>query len=94
MPTPPTARPVDPVPTRHRPPDIAELPSDPVLYTADRAAALLQVRPSWLKRKAAARAVPCRYVGKHLRFSPTDITAIADASAQPARQPRRRPLHS
>jgi hypothetical protein len=50
---------------------------------------MLQVRPSWLRRKAAARAVPCRYVGKHLRFSRADIDAIAEASAHGARQPKR-----
>jgi hypothetical protein len=66
--------------------------TDPVLYTADQAAALLQVRPSWLRRKAAARAVPCRYVGKHLRFSRADIHAIAESSAQPPRRPRHRPI--
>jgi hypothetical protein len=52
---------------------------------------LLQVRASWLRRKAAARAIPCRFVGKHLRFSHTDITAIAaiaDASATPPRRGR------
>jgi hypothetical protein len=63
--------------------------NEQVLYTADQAATLLQVRPSWLRRKAAARAVPCRYLGKHLRFSRADIHAIAEASAQPPRQPRR-----
>lgn len=65
--------------------------SEPVLFTAEQAAELLQVRPSWLRRKAAARAVPCRFLGKHLRFSRADINAIAEASAQPPR-PRRRPL--
>jgi hypothetical protein len=65
--------------------------SEPVLLTAEQAAELLQVRPSWLRRKAAARAVPCRFLGKHLRFSYADINAIAEASAQPPRQ-RRRPL--
>ena len=58
------------------------------MIKAEQAAELLQVRPSWLRRKAAARAVPCRYVGKHLRFSRADLTAIADASAAPPRQPR------
>jgi hypothetical protein len=62
-----------------------------VLLTAEQAATLLQVRPSWLRRKAAARAVPCRYLGKHLRFSRADIHAIADASARPPRQSRRTP---
>jgi excisionase family DNA binding protein len=65
--------------------------SEPVLLTAEQAAELLQVRPSWLRRKAAARAVPCRFLGKHLRFSYADINAIAEASAQPPGQ-RRRPL--
>jgi excisionase family DNA binding protein len=58
----------------------------PLLYTAEQAAALLQVRPSWLRRKAAARAVPCRFVGKHLRFSRTDIETIAENSAAPSRR--------
>ncbi|MFD1045491.1 helix-turn-helix domain-containing protein [Kibdelosporangium lantanae] len=59
-----------------------------VLYTPDQAANLLQIRASWLRRKAAARAIPCRYVGKHLRFTRSDLLAIADQSAQggPARR--------
>lgn len=64
--------------------------TEPMLYTAEQAAALLQVRPSWLRRKAAARAVPCRYLGKHLCFSHADITAISEASATAPHQPRRR----
>lgn len=59
----------------------------PLLYTADQAAAFLQVRPSWLRRKATARAVPCRFIGKHLRFSRTDIEAIANNSASSHPQP-------
>lgn len=61
-------------------------PADTVLYTAEQAAQMLQVRPSWLRRKAAARAIPCRYLGKHLRFTRTDVQAITDNSAH---QPRR-----
>jgi excisionase family DNA binding protein len=56
----------------------ARVAEEPLLYTAEQAAALLQVRPSWLRRKAAARAVPCRFVGKHLRFSRADIETIAE----------------
>jgi excisionase family DNA binding protein len=63
--------------------------TEPLLYTAEQAAELLQVRPSWLRRKATARAVPCRFVGKHLRFSRDDITAIAETAATPPRQSRR-----
>ena len=54
--------------------------AEPLLFTAEQAASLLQVRPSWLRRKAAARAVPCRFVGKHLRFSRSDIETIADGN--------------
>src|SRR2546426_981499 len=60
--------------------------STPMLYTAEQAAHLLQVRVSWLRKKATARAVPCTFVGKHLRFSPADLAAIVAAGAQ------RRPL--
>jgi excisionase family DNA binding protein len=56
----------------------ARVVEEPLLYTAEQAAALLQVRPSWLRRKTAARAVPCRFVGKHLRFSRADIETIAE----------------
>jgi excisionase family DNA binding protein len=63
-----------------------------VLYTPGEAAQMLKVRESWLRKKAAARQIPCTFLGKHLRFSPTDLTAIITASAQPAlgRRPRRR----
>ncbi|MGW4115238.1 helix-turn-helix domain-containing protein [Actinosynnema sp. NPDC004786] len=54
----------------------------PILYTPEQAAAMLQVRPSWLRRRAAARAVPCRFLGKHLRFARQDIEDIASASRQ------------
>jgi excisionase family DNA binding protein len=53
----------------------------PRLYTAEQAAALLQVSPSWLRKKATARAIPCTFIGKHLRFSVTDLSAIIAAGA-------------
>ncbi len=61
------------------------------LYTATEAAGILKVRESWLKTKAAARLIPCTFIGKHLRFSDDDLAAIMQAGArQPitARQPR------
>jgi len=67
--------------------------SGALLYTPAEAARRLHVPESWLRRKAAARTVPCTFLGKHLRFSPTDLTAIIAAAAQPAtgrRRPRRR----
>jgi excisionase family DNA binding protein len=64
----------------------------PLLYTPAEAAQLLKVRESWLRKKAAARQVPCTFLGKHLRFSATDLAAIVAAAAQPAvgHRPRRR----
>jgi excisionase family DNA binding protein len=53
------------------------------LYTPRAAAELLAVRESWLRRKAAARAVPCTFLGRHLRFSRADLEAIAQAAAHP-----------
>jgi hypothetical protein len=74
---------------------------DPSMTIADlglllpsEAAGLLKVRESWLRRKAAARLIPCTYVGKHLRFSAHDVAAIAAGGARPAtgRRARRRPV--
>ncbi|MGX7829028.1 helix-turn-helix domain-containing protein [Actinokineospora sp. 24-640] len=56
-----------------------------MLLTAEQAAARLQLRPSWLRRKAAARVIPCRYVGKHLRFTHSDVVAIAEQFASTPR---------
>ena len=61
------------------------------LYTAAEAAGILKVRESWLKTKAAARLIPCTFIGKHLRFSDDDIAEIMKAGArQPItlREPR------
>jgi excisionase family DNA binding protein len=63
-----------------------------LLYTAKQAADLLQVSPSWLRKKATARAVPCTFIGKHLRFSPADLATIIAAGEQGPRATRpRRP---
>jgi excisionase family DNA binding protein len=63
-----------------------------LLYTPAEAAQRLKVRESWLRKKAAARQVPCTFLGKHLRFSPNDLAAILAAAAQPpvGRRARRR----
>jgi excisionase family DNA binding protein len=63
-----------------------------LLYTPAEAAQRLRVRESWLRKKAAARDVPCTFLGKHLRFSPADLEAIVTSAARPAvghRGPRR-----
>ena len=81
-------------PGRHHP--AANRPLDDeagLLYTPAEAAQRLRVRESWLRKKAAAREIPCTFLGKHLRFSPTDLAAIVAASARPAvgRRVRRKP---
>ena len=63
---------------------------NPLLYTPAEAAQLLKVRESWLRKKAAARQVPCTFLGKHLRFSPTDLATIIAGAAQPPAGRRRR----
>jgi hypothetical protein len=51
------------------------------LFTPAQAAQLLQVRESWLRRRAARRLVPCTFLGKHLRFSRANLAQIiADAA--------------
>ena len=52
------------------------------LRTPAQAAQLLAVPESWLRRKAAARVIPCTFLGRHLRFSPADLVAIAAAGAR------------
>jgi hypothetical protein len=55
-----------------------------LLFTPAQAAHLLQVRESWLRRRAARRLVPCTFLGKHLRFSRDDLERIAARAARPA----------
>jgi excisionase family DNA binding protein len=53
----------------------------PLLLTPTQAAQLLQVPESWLRRRAARHLVPCTFLGKHLRFSRTNLEQIlADAT--------------
>jgi len=54
------------------------------LHTPAEAAEILRIRESWLRAKAAARAIPCTFIGKHLRFSDDDIAQIM---AEGARRP-------
>jgi excisionase family DNA binding protein len=68
----------------------AQTAKDLQVFTPAEAADLLKVGESWLRRKAAARLVPCTFVGKHLRFTATDIAAIVAAGATPATGHRRR----
>lgn len=57
-----------------------------LLLTPAQAAEVLQVRESWLRRRAAERRVPCCFVGKHLRFSRADLEAIVAEGVRPPRE--------
>lgn len=54
-----------------------------ILFTPAQAAQLLQVKESWLRRRAARRIVPCTFLGKHLRFSAQNLQQIASDAARP-----------
>jgi excisionase family DNA binding protein len=75
-------------PTKHQVHDTGDAAQ--LLYTPAEAAALLRVRESWLRRKVAARLIPCTFLGRHLRFSAADLAAIVANHAQPAGVRRRR----
>jgi hypothetical protein len=60
------------------------------LHTPAEAAGILRVRESWLRTKASARAIPCTFIGKHLRFSDSDIIQIKQAGAREPVTRRRR----
>jgi excisionase family DNA binding protein len=67
--------------------------SDLLLYTPAQAAQILKVPESWLRKKAAARVIPCTFVGKHLRFSSNDLSKIVDAGARRPREHHNAPAH-
>jgi excisionase family DNA binding protein len=62
----------------------------PRLLTYEQAAEELNVSVGWLKKKVAARAIPFRRLGDLVRFSESDLEAIADQAAfSPNSKPRR-----
>lgn len=67
-------------------PPVGQPAGDPaqILFAPARAADLLQVKESWLRRRAARRLVPCTFLGKHLRFSRANLEQIAADAARPA----------
>ncbi|WP_394617401.1 helix-turn-helix domain-containing protein [Lentzea sp. JNUCC 0626] len=65
-----------------------------ILFTPAQAAALLQVRESWLRRRAARRLVPCTFLGKHLRFSRENLVQIASEGHRGVRSRTVKPRNS
>jgi excisionase family DNA binding protein len=68
--------------TRRRLPDEPANLDELTLYTPAEAAEMLKVKESWLRRKAGQRAIPCTFLGKHLRFSLRDLYHISQKGAQ------------
>lgn len=75
----------------HDSPTVPPREAAPLLYTPAQAARLLAVRESWLRRRAGQRTIPCTFIGKHLRFSPSDLRAIVDFGQQTRPTPGSRP---
>jgi excisionase family DNA binding protein len=88
----PEQRPGRPITSSTSEPIPAPGESNQLLYTPAEAADKLRVRESWLRRRAAARQIPCTFLGKHLRFSDADLAGIVaqNAQAPTGRRPRRR----
>jgi excisionase family DNA binding protein len=72
------------------PPVDRDVHAGPRLHTPAKAAELLTVSESWLRRQAGQRRVPCTFLGRHLRFSDRDLDAIVAAGARPANSSGRR----
>lgn len=68
-----------------RPTSVTSLPtrSESVLLTIDEAAAMLSVPTTWLKKRVASHTVACTRLGRHIRFTREQVSAIIDAAAQP-----------
>lgn len=69
----------------------ADRPSDPLtVYTADEAALILKVKPSWLERQAAARRIPFTMLGGAYRFTAEHLRQILaefEQTPNPTRNP-------
>lgn len=53
-----------------------------VMHTAEEAARLLKVKPSWLERQAAARKIPFSMLGGSYRFSDRHLAEIVRMNEQ------------
>ena len=51
-----------------------------LLYDVAEAAQRLGVKPSWLYERTRRNALPCRRLGKYVRFSDADLLAIMESA--------------
>ncbi|MFI6575014.1 helix-turn-helix domain-containing protein [Nocardiopsis sp. NPDC050513] len=63
------------------------------LLTIPEAARVLAVPESWLRERVRLRRVPHRRLGKHVRFSSTDLEQIVEKAAQQVVVPARRTFY-
>jgi excisionase family DNA binding protein len=54
-----------------------------VFFTFAEVAEMTALKESWLRRAAAAQAIPSHKVGRHIRFTEEDIDALIAQSARP-----------
>jgi excisionase family DNA binding protein len=60
----------------------AAMSTEKLLYTVEEAASQLGLKPSWLYERTRRNELPCRRLGKYLRFSEEDLQdIIAKATA-------------
>ena len=78
----------------HEPPSTASAPApsalcEPLLFTPEQAALLLQVPASWLRKQAAVGRISSVLLGRHLLFARTDLDALVEDTRRPATESRR-----
>jgi excisionase family DNA binding protein len=56
------------------------------LFTIQEAAELLRIPISWLYERTRRNAIPCRRLGKYVRFSEEDLAKIMSAQAANTQQ--------
>ena len=60
--------------------------TQPIIYTAQQVAEVLQVGLRTVERLTASGELPCRRIGRLVRYTPDDIQALI-ASKEPAAKP-------
>ncbi|WP_436778211.1 hypothetical protein [Yinghuangia sp. YIM S09857] len=66
-------------------PTSADTPTGrPLLLTPDEAGALVRRSGGWMRRKAAAREIPCTVLGRTILFSETDLGDLVVMHHRPA----------
>jgi len=62
-------------------------PDDAVrLFTIKEAAEVLRIPISWLYERTRRNAIPCRRIGKYVRFTQQDLNEIISANVQSTKQ--------